>query len=466
MRMLVVCAVLLAASDVRAETRSVGPGKAYAKPCQAFAAAQDGDQIEIDASGRYDGDVCAIGRSRLTIRGVNGRAHIDAAGKNAGGKGIWVIQGSDTTVEDIELSGCAVPDKNGAGIRQEGRNLTVRRSFFHDNENGILTGAGADSAIVIEDSEFARNGAGDGQSHNMYIGEVGQFTLRGSYSHHGKVGHLVKSRALRNTIEYNRLTDETGNASYELDLPQGGPSYVIGNLFQKSANASNGGFLAYAREGKRNPSSALWVVNNTFVNERSAGTFVGVAQDVTTVVMRNNIFAGSGTPSDLAGAVSEGNLTGDAKFVNAAQYDYALGADSAALAGGVDPGTGAGTSLTPGCQYAHPAHAVRRVASGALDRGALERGSDDATPCGEEPGVADAGVDAGVQDAGVMDARVVADADAHVGKDAARVEVPGEDASANLPTKDGGGCQSAGAGAQLWLAACALLGGLRRRRYA
>ena len=52
-------------------------------------------------------------------------------------------------VDRIELSGAAVPDLNGAGIRQEGTDLTVTRSWFHDNENGILTGADADSDVVI-----------------------------------------------------------------------------------------------------------------------------------------------------------------------------------------------------------------------------------------------------------------------------------------------------------------------------
>ncbi|HEX5658288.1 MAG TPA: hypothetical protein VFX59_13895 [Polyangiales bacterium] len=467
MRWIVACAVLLAAPGVRAETRSVGPGETYTKPCQAFAAAQDGDVIEIDAAGSYDGDVCAIARSRLRIRGLNGRAHIDAAGKSAGGKAIWVIQGADTQIEDIELSGCTVPDKNGAGIRQEGRNLLVRRGFFHDNENGILTGADAESWIAIEDSEFARNGAGDGQSHNMYIGEVARFTLQGSYSHHGKVGHLVKSRALRNDILYNRLTDETGDASYELDLPQGGASYVLGNLFQKSADAGNSSFISYARESKRNPSSALWVVNNTFVNQRSEGTFVSVAQDVATVVLRNNVFAGAGISSDLASAVSESNFAGDAKFTNAAQYDYALTAESPAVDHGVAPGLGAGEPLTPPCQYVHPAHAVRRVSVLAIDQGALERGSADSRACslklgGEPP---DAGVDASVPvDAGAqdgLDARVAApDRDASAGP------ARGPDPGAAPATKSDSGCQGAGAGAQLWSLVSVLTLALRRRRYA
>lgn len=90
-----------------ADVRSVGPGKTHAAPCAAFAAAADGDVIEIDAAGSYVGDVCTIARSRLTIRGVGGRAHIEAGGKSAAGKAIWVVQGSDTVLEDIELSGYA-----------------------------------------------------------------------------------------------------------------------------------------------------------------------------------------------------------------------------------------------------------------------------------------------------------------------------------------------------------------------
>ena len=74
----------------------------------------------------YRGDVCAWSTSGLTITGVHGRAHIDAAGANSEGKAIWVIAGNDTTIENVELSGARVPDDNGAGIRQEGAGLTLR----------------------------------------------------------------------------------------------------------------------------------------------------------------------------------------------------------------------------------------------------------------------------------------------------------------------------------------------------
>jgi hypothetical protein len=332
----------------------------------------------IEAIGRYDGDVCTITRNGLAIRGLNGRAHVDAAGAHSGGKAIWVVQGDNTVVEDIELSGCAVPDANGAGIRQEGKNLTVRRGYFHHNQNGILTSSDPDSVILIEDSEFANNGAGDGQSHNLYIGEVASFTLRGSYSHHAKVGHLVKSRALRNEISYNRLTDEDGSGSHQLDLPQGGSSYVIGNVLQKSASSQSSVLLSYGREQPRNADSSLWVVNNTFHNQRENGTFVDMPLDVSVVVLRNSIFLGKDAITENHLAVREANLVREASFVSPERHDYQLQATSRAIDRAIAPGEGGGRSLAPQCHYTHPARATRRAQVDDLDQGAngVRRGHD------------------------------------------------------------------------------------------
>src|SRR5262245_715761 len=94
---------LASVSIANANTLTVGPGKQYPKPCAAAAGAVDGDLIEIDATGSYDGDVCAISKNNLTLRGVGGRAKIDAAGQNYGGKAIWVISGDNAVVENIEF---------------------------------------------------------------------------------------------------------------------------------------------------------------------------------------------------------------------------------------------------------------------------------------------------------------------------------------------------------------------------
>jgi MYXO-CTERM domain-containing protein len=372
--------VTFAPSAALAATLQVGPGRAYTLPCQAFAAAASGDVVEIDAAGNgtYDGDVCAVTVSRLTIRGVDGRAAIDAAGQNAQGKGIWGVQGDDITIENVELSGATVPDQNGAGIRQEGTNLTLRNCYFHDNENGILAGANLDSEILIESCEFARNGFGDGYTHNMYIGNIKKFTLRYSYSHSALIGHLVKSRANENYILYNRLTGESdGTESYEINLPNAGTSYVIGNLIQQGPNTDNSAMLDYGSEGASNPGNDLYVVNNTFVNDRSGGgTFVSISNATVPAVVTNNIFSGPGTAVSQATAIQSHNLVGASpRLVDAAGFDYRLAPGSPCIDAGVDPGAAAsGFSLLPVAQYVHPAGAEGRTTAGVIDIGAYEVG--------------------------------------------------------------------------------------------
>lgn len=377
-RLLYIVPVLVSASCAgHAAVLKVGPSGTYSKPCRAITAAAPGDVIEIDAAGDYSGDVCAWYTNRLTIRGMNGRAHIDAAGQNAQGKAIWVIGGSDTVIENIELSGAAVPDHNGAGIRQEGANLTLRNCYIHNNEMGILTSDNAASEILIERSEFAYNGYGDGYSHNLYINHVGKFTLQSSYSHHAKIGHLVKSRAAQNFILYNRLSDEAnGNASYELDLPNGGTSYVIGNIIEQGPQTDNPAIIAYREEGGNiaNPGTDLYVVNNTIVNNRTAGgTFVS-ASTPTSVIIRNNVFSGPGTITNQSNATLAGNFSGDPSFVSAAGFDFHLQSASPAIDAGTDPGSANGFSLSPAFHYVHPGCYETRTQIGRVDAGAFEYG--------------------------------------------------------------------------------------------
>ncbi|PND82658.1 hypothetical protein C1X11_27970, partial [Escherichia coli] len=80
---------------------------------------------------------------------------INANGANSMGKGIWVVQGTGTVIENVEMFGARVPDRNGAALRLDGRDLTLRGSYLHDNENGILTNNDGVSNIVIENTEFA-----------------------------------------------------------------------------------------------------------------------------------------------------------------------------------------------------------------------------------------------------------------------------------------------------------------------
>jgi hypothetical protein len=297
-------------------------------PCDAIAAAHAGDTIEVDASGKYNGNTCTWTTDGLTISGVNGRAKIDLTGVTPSGqKGIFTIGGAaSATIENFELSGAAISSSagnNGAGIRHQGLNLTVRNCYIHDNQDGILAAPATANtgAILIENSEFSHNGAGDGFSHNMYIGNFASFTLQFSYSHDGNVGHLFKSRALSTLVLYNRITDETGGtASYEVDIPNAGTAYLIGNVIEQSATTQNADIVTFGEEGT--PSgydTHLFVVNNTFINDHSSGTFVNDTTS-TPAVITNNIFYNAGTVTNQSGATLTTNFEsatmGDPMFVN------------------------------------------------------------------------------------------------------------------------------------------------------
>lgn len=384
---------LCAAPALFANTLKAGPNQQFATPCAAIAAAADGDTVEVDSSVVYRGDVCRWSRNGLTVIGVGPRrAVLDAAGKSSEGKAIWIIAGNDNTVENIEFIHAKVRDLNGAGIRLEGTNLTVRNCYFHDNQEGILSGVNAASTVTIEYSEFANNGAGDGQSHNLYIGNVKKLIFQFNYSHDAIVGHLLKSRAAENYIAYNMLADGAGDASYELDLPNGGKSNVIGNLIEQGPQTGNDNILAYMEEGDSPlcPSHELYVVNNTFVNDYSKGIFVyvGVSDD-TPVLIQNNIFAGQGTITNQPRPQRANNATGYVDFVNRGDFDYHLKPRAPQAHAGSKPRLREGIDaalLTPQFQYvADACGETRPAATGAIDLGAYSviRRSD--TPAPDAP---------------------------------------------------------------------------------
>jgi hypothetical protein len=332
--------------------------------------ARDGDTVLIDA-GTYVGDVATWTQDDLTIRGVGGRARLRAGGRSAQGKAIWVIAGDRTTVDRIELSGATVPDGNGAGIRQEGAGLTVTRSWFHDNQDGLLAGANPASDIVVRRSRFFRNGAGDGYTHNLYVGAVRSLTVTGSYLGEAARGHELKSRAARNTVVGNRIADGDATASYSIDLPNGGTSLIAGNLVVQGPHSENPTLVSYGAEGFGGASRELWVVNNTFVNRRTGGTFVHLAAG-SRARLRNNLLVGPGDLTDATGASTRRNLrVGTRGFVDARADDFRLRRSSPA----VDRGVRVPHRWRAGWEYSRRSGQVRRPVVGRLDVGAFERRS-------------------------------------------------------------------------------------------
>jgi hypothetical protein len=357
----------------------VGRDGPYRKPSDVVPILRDGDVVEIEA-GDYPDDVVVWSRNHLTIRGVNGRARIRATRPipyrpghdQENGKGIWVVKGSRITIENVEIAGARVPDRNGAGIRAEGEDLAVCGSYFHDNENGILGGRGT---VVIEYSEFAHNGLGQaGQTHNVYIDRARRLIFQYNDSHHAHIGHNLKSRAAENFVLYNSIMDGAdGDSSYAVDLPNGGSAYLIGNVLQQGSRTENSNLVSFGAEGmRRDRSNELFAVNNTWVNDLPRGTFLKIAPAATALVV-NNLFVGKGTLIRGPGTLRSNVRSDGEDLVDRAGFDYHLTAASAARDAGEDPGAApSGFDLRPQYEYIRPAGRAPRIRDRALDAGAYE----------------------------------------------------------------------------------------------
>jgi len=368
----------LAAANAAAALLQVGPGKPYSTIAAAVGAAVAGDTIEIDA-GIYPNETMGIAKDGLTLRGVGGRAHLkwgtgDYLTNTAtigNGKGILVVSANNVTIENLEFSGAKVVDENGAGIRYEGGNLTIRGSYFHQNENGIMGEGGSTSTLLIEKSILERNGyCPTSCAHNVYIGHMGRLVFRFNKSIDSKEGHTLKSRANVSEVIANYFSTKNSDGSYEADFPNGGTVYFIGNVIEQGVDTGNPIMLAYGDEGATNPNLALHIVNNTFSNLRGSGAYVS-ASGSPALTVKNNIFSGGGSTGVAADASNKALAASN--FVDVAASDYHLAKGSAAIDAGVDPGSARTYALTPQWEYVEPADSVARTAKGAaIDIGAYE----------------------------------------------------------------------------------------------
>ena len=261
---LVALGLLTACSpDVAADVLLVGPDRSLRMPSEAAAVVQDGDVVRFDPGEYVD---CAIWRaSNLVLEAPEGTAHV--RDRACAGKALWIIAGDDVTVENITFSGAKVPDQNGAGIRAEGKNLTLRNSRFYDNENGILAGTVEGSTILIEGSVFEGNGkcAAD-CAHGVYVNQIARLKVVNSTFRAQRFGHHVKSGALALEVIGSTIEDgPDGMASYLIDVTSGGEVVIADNQMQKGPRSENWGTAIHiAGEGAAAEVPEYRISNNRF----------------------------------------------------------------------------------------------------------------------------------------------------------------------------------------------------------
>lgn len=373
----------------------VGPGLALPSLAAAARVAAPGDIVEIEP-GTYRDDVAIWRTDDLLIRGAGGTAHVDGSGAMlAQNKGLWVIQADNVRIENVEFSNAVSPDRNGAGIRAEGDRLHVIHCYFHDNETGILTNPVPGGRILVEHSEFARNGHPDGQAHQFYANAVDEVMLRFNYFHSTRVGSAIKSRASTNRILYNRIVDGgAGTSNYSIDLSEGGEAFVTGNVLQQSQETGNSSLVTFAPEGQRGKSQRLYLSHNTMVSDRHFARFVvnhssgigffynNFVVGAGVVVSGEFVSAGNMVVGPVPAAIARRSLGSEALpgsngfakvagFRDRARLDYGLTAGSGAIGWGVDIGPSLPSAMLPKHEYQHPLRAAARAPKPRPDAGAL-----------------------------------------------------------------------------------------------
>jgi hypothetical protein len=241
----------------------------------------------VDA-GTYTNDYASINKN-ITLQSAGGIVKLVSTGLIPNGKAIFIVNG-DVTINNFEFAGAKVADNNGEGIRFESGNLILNNCYFHHNQEGILTGS--KGTLTINNSEFAYNGTGDGQTHNLYAGKLASLTINNSYFHDAIEGHEIKSRALNTTITNSRIYDLNSTASYSIDLPNGGNALIQNNVIEQGPQSHNFVIIAYGEEGNLNSGTNFLVSNNTILNDKS-GSALAVwnrTRTVTAQITSNKFF--------------------------------------------------------------------------------------------------------------------------------------------------------------------------------
>jgi hypothetical protein len=288
-------------------------GCSYSLPSLAMAAAMDNDIIEVSA-GVYN-DCFTVNKNNIILRGTNGRAHLN--GKMCAGKGAIVTGANNLTVENFEFSNMYVSDRNGAGIRHQGLGLVVKNSFFHDGENGILSGRGTvadpNDTISIENSRFEHLGAA-GQAHAVYFGTSAQVTIKNSIFLASKEeGHEFKSRARNTSIECSFIGGTDGLDSYSLNFPDAGVVTVKNSVIEQGPFGSNSNIIDYGSEFRSvHPVNTFNLSGITVINDLDRGAFF-LVRNSTQFGISDARIVGPGTMFASQTATSQSGIT---KFAN------------------------------------------------------------------------------------------------------------------------------------------------------
>jgi hypothetical protein len=273
-------------------------GEEFQSLQEAKLAIKDGSKIYLKAGIYTQG--LYVKASDISIIGEENVIFDNAA---VNGKAALVLTGNNVLVESIECRNIYVKDLNGACIRFEGKNLTVRDVYAHDSQSGIMTSRNYDSFLHIEFSKFENLGGkatGRGYAHAIYA-NVGEFVFRDSQVLSvGKQGSGLKSRSRKTVVINSILASLDAKDSRLIDVASYGELIIKNSILQQGVNSSNSQLIAYGLENKKNQFSVnrIEITNNLFLLDRKKDNVIILQKQADSIDIYDNTMVGDFLYSD------------------------------------------------------------------------------------------------------------------------------------------------------------------------
>jgi len=244
-------------------------GKEFFSLEEAKSAIVDGSQIYLKA-GIYTQGVY-IKEDNISIIGEDNVIFDDAA---VDGKAALVLSGDNVLVESIECQNISVRDHNGACIRFEGKNLTVRNLYAHDSQSGIMTSHNYEGFLHVEFSKFER--------------------LGGKALSTGKEGSGLKSRSRKTVVKNSILASLDAKDSRLIDVANYGELIIQDSILQQGNNSSNSQLISYGLEKVKNNFEVNRIVirNNLLLLDREKANVIIMHKQANTVEIYDNTIVG------------------------------------------------------------------------------------------------------------------------------------------------------------------------------
>jgi len=264
-------------------------GKEFFSLEEAKSGIKDGSQVFLKAGIYTKGFHTKA--NNLEIIGEKGVIFDNAAVDH---KAVLVLTGKNILVESIECKNIKVRAGNGACIRFEGENLTVRGLYAHDSESGIMTST-VPGYVNIEFSRFERLGSRRGYSHGLYI-KADELNIRYSkFLKTKKQGSSIKSRSKKVLIENSIIATLGSVDSRAVDMAKYGELIIRNSILQQGDNSSNSQLLAYGLEKnveKVFDVNRIELTNNLIFFDREKSNVYIAHRLADEIISTNNIFVG------------------------------------------------------------------------------------------------------------------------------------------------------------------------------